>query len=126
MPLEVITFQHPLNVSIQPTDVLYITLHENDQAGKNHNANIDTKPEPYGEVTDVDHNNNEITVQTNGYTPTAKNQTISEQHYLFFSKNREANISGVVGYYAEVEYRNYTRLQAEMFATAANFSESSK
>ena len=43
-----------------------------------------------------------------------------------FSKNKIANYSGITGYYAETEYRNYSTLPAEMFATAVDYVESSK
>ena len=43
-----------------------------------------------------------------------------------FSKNKLANYSGITGYYAEAEYRNFTTLPAEIFATAVEYVESSK
>ena len=46
--------------------------------------------------------------------------------YIFFSKDNRANMSGILGYYALVEYRNYSKKQAEIFATGVEHSISSK
>ena len=130
MPLADLTFpqEEPLNVSIQVTDIIYVAKLVNDQSGKNHITGIDTKPVAWGQVVDVDFDANTIQVQTTGYVPGlfAQIPDIVGTHYLFFSKDKRANISGMLGYYAEVEYRNYSRLPAEMFATATEFVESSK
>ena len=77
-------FPHTLNVSVQPTDILYIAL-----------CNI-----------------------TPGVFPAADD-------YIFFSKDRRANISGVVGYFAETKYVNDSKNKTEMFATAIDYAESS-
>ena len=46
--------------------------------------------------------------------------------YLLFSKDRRVNYSGVAGYFMEVEYRNYTTLKSEIFATATGYVDSSR
>ena len=49
--LKQLQFFLPLNVSIQPTDIVYACLIVGDQAGVNHpNANVDTKPFAIGVV----------------------------------------------------------------------------
>ena len=126
MPIIQVDFNFPLNVSVQPTDILYVALTTNRQAGKNHISNFDTKPEAYGEITNVNFGMRRISVQTDGFAVSSHNEIITTGHYLFFSKDRRANLSGILGYYAEVEYRNNTKRQAEIFATATNFVESSK
>jgi len=45
---------------------------------------------------------------------------------LFFSKDRRVNTSGILGYYALTEYRNYSKNKAEIFATGAEYAPSSK
>ena len=101
-----IQFPHPLNVSIQPTDTVYVSLTSQDQSGVNNPYPSPINTAPYNDL------NNPFTLTT--------------AHYLFFSKNRVANISGIVGYFAETEYRNYSKLQTEIFATAVDYVESSK
>ena len=115
-----------LNVSIQPTDVVYACLTENEQAGVNTpGVTTNTKPFPIGEVAGVNHANGQIVVDDTGYT-TPPYPTLTSSHYFFFSKNRQVNMSGILGYYALVEYRNYSKKQAEIFATGVEHSISSK
>ena len=111
-----------LNVSVQPTDIVYACLLDEGQAGVNTSIQSmplrDTKPFPIGEVTTINHATNVIVVDDTGYMY----PTLHEGHYFFFSKDRRANISGILGYYALIEYRNYSKKQAEMFATGVDFS----
>jgi len=121
--MAIITFSKALNVSVQPGDTIYYCSVVSGQAGKNHPStptSVNTAVKKFGEVTNVDHGNKKITC-TN-----PNNQSISGSHFVFFSKDRRANTSGIVGYFAETEYRNYSKLPAEIFATAANYVESSK
>jgi len=124
----IITFPHNLNVSVQKTDVLYASLTHQDQSGANNpfaGPPSNTAPVAIGEITDVhpfDHPStpNQITVTLyDGFI-------ITNAHYLFFSKDRRVNMSGIAGYFAECEYRNYSKLQTEIFATAVDYVESSK
>ena len=127
-----LSFNFDINVSVQVTDQMYITLIDNGQSGRNHVTNINTRPFPYANVLAVDHDNNVITIDTySGYNNGTPNTQLGWtgnilDYYMFFTKDDRANSSGILGYYAQVEYRNYSTLPAEMFATATNFSESSK
>ena len=113
-----------LNVSVQPTDIVYACLMVNEQAGvTTPNTTVDTKPFPIGVVDVVRHDDNEIDVEDALYVPYPP---LTSSHYFFFSKDRRANMSGILGYYALVEYRNHSKKQAEMFATGTEFSISSK
>ena len=112
-----------LNVSVQPTDIVYACLTVNGQSGVNTpNANTNTKPFPIGEIVNVDHGLAQIDVDDSGYTY----PTLTSDHYFFFSKDKRANMSGILGYYALVEYRNYSKKQVEVFATGMEYSISSK
>ena len=46
-------------------------------------------------------------------------------HY-FFSKDNNANLTSLIGYYAEVELRNNSSVEGEMFRITTDFSESSR
>ena len=112
-----------LNVSVQPTDIVYACLTVNGQAGVNTpNANTNTKPFPIGVVDAVNHVTGVVSVDDSSYTY----PTLTNSHYFFFSKDNRANMSGILGYYALVEYRNNSKKQVEMFATGTEFSISSK
>ena len=128
-----LTFPHTLNVSVQPTDIMYTCLVVDTQAGVNHpTANTNTKPFAIGEVTEVDFDDDFVVIDRDGYEdvwdlpPGGMGLELTNQHYLFFSKDRRTNMSGILGYYSLVEYRNYSSKEAEIFATSSEFSSSSK
>ena len=132
MAIITLTFS-TLNVSVQPTDVVYACLTVDDQAGINHpSTTVDTKPFPIGEVVSVNHKIGEIKVDDLDGTeplphgPYLPYPQLTNGHYFFFSKDKRINMSGILGYYALVEYRNYSKKQVEMFATGVDFSPSSK
>ena len=107
------TFTHDINVSIQVGDIMYTSLiASNGQGGTNPApTGYDTKPSAIGTVTN---------------NPLSGIPVITNSHYLFFSKDPIVNTSGILGYFAETEYRNASTSRAEIFATAADYVESSK
>lgn len=133
MALIEITFPFALNISVQPTDIMYASVTLNSQSGTNHpQMTYNTSPVAIGTVTAVDHGAMQVEIDDTGYVnnifydPNTNLPVITDHHYLFFSKNRIANTSGIIGYFAETEYRNYSKLQTEMFATAIDYVDSSK
>ena len=123
---KILTFTHTLNVSVQPGDMIYYCTTDpgsavSPQAGKNLVSIHNTKPTKYGYVIAVNHVTKEVTV--NNIPGVA--DPVTEQ-YIFFSKDRRVNHSGIIGYFAETEYKNESSLQTEIFATAVDYVESSK
>ena len=120
-----IKFPHALNVSVQPKDTVYATeLDENEYgytSGSN-NSFGSKKPQIMGIIDSVDHELAVIVVDTLGFPYF----TTANPLFYFFSKNRIANTSGLVGYYAEVEYRNDSKKSAEIFAVGTEYAPSSK
>ena len=51
---------------------------------------------------------------------------LQPHHYLMFSKDRRANISGITGYYMLSEFRNASTLPAEIFTVSTDYVLSSK
>ena len=119
------TFTHDINVSIQVGDIMYTSLIAgNGQGGTNPApTGYDTKPSAIGTVTNVVRSLTGGTVTIN---PFSGIPVITNSHYLFFSKDPIVNTSGILGYFAETEYRNASTSRAEIFATAADYVESSK
>ena len=72
----------------------------------------------------------EIAQEQNSYTihvdmdPTA--QTPNNGDYIFFGKENKVNVSGVKGYYAEVEMKNDSSSAAKLFSVGSEMSPSSK
>ena len=56
---------------------------------------------------------------TTGQIPTTS-------HFIFFSKDNIANMSTVLGYYAEVKLKNNSTTEAELFSIGCDIFESSK
>jgi hypothetical protein len=57
---------------------------------------------------------------------TATNITPSLGDFILFSKNSQINLSGLVGYYAEIKIVNDSKQKAEMYCMASEISLSSK
>ena len=46
--------------------------------------------------------------------------------FILFVKNDKVNTSSLVGYYAELEFRNYSKAQVELFSVGSETVQSSK
>ena len=113
--------QGPMNVSLQRGDVIYYCQTVGEQSGKNHpTATINTQPLELGIVVGLNRNALTITVDCNGDCPDYSGA------FLFFIKDGVANHSGIIGAWLNTEYRNYSTLSSEIFATATDFVESSR
>ena len=111
----------PMNVSLQRGDVIYYCKTVSGQSGKNHpSATINTQPLKLGTVVALNRNALTITVSVVGSIPKI------DGAYLFFIKDGVANHSGIIGAWLNTEYRNYSTLSSEIFATATDFVESSR
>ena len=120
-------FDHTLNVSVQPGDTIYyVTADPTNpngfpQAGKNFHSFLQTKPIKYGIAIEVNHAQKWVNVNNILGVPDP-----TADQYIFFSKDRRANVSGLIGYFAETEFVNDSSLQTEIFATGLDYVESSK
>ena len=125
MANRILTFPS-LNVSIQVGDMVYYTEPEsNMQSGTNSPTNVNNnKPKKLGLVTSVNHAGESVMVDDSFGSPPSPVITTSMMY--MFQKNKKVNTSGIIGYYAETEYRNHSTLPAEIFATAVDYVESSK
>ena len=113
--------QGPMNVSLQRGDVIYYCQTIGGQSGKNHpTATINTQPLELGTVIAINRNALTITVECGGNCPDFSGS------YLFFIKDGVSNHSGIIGAWLNTEYRNYSSLSSEIFATATDFVESSR
>ena len=122
MPNRILSFPS-LNISAQVGDEVYYAEHSGGQSGTNMNVTtFDTKPKLLGIIININLSTGDITVDdTIGGSP-----TININMIFMFQKPKEVNTSGITGYYAEAEYRNHTTLPCELFATAADYTVSSK
>ena len=124
MPNITFTFSYPLNQAIQPgtNDIAYYAntssypLSNSSSVSYADNTHVELGP-----IIAVNFANKEITcdVSANVVLPTTND-------FIFFSKDNRANMSSLLGYYAEVEIKNNSTIKAELFSVGSEIFESSK
>ena len=67
-----------------------------------------------------------ITATSIDVDETIGNDIPSADDFIMFAKDSRVNLSGLVGYYAEVEIRNNSDKKAEMYCMASEITPSSK
>ena len=107
----VLTFSNSLNSSIEIGDTLYYCTVTN---------GITDSPTEVGAVSAF----TDKTVTSS--MDTSLSTTGLADKFYFFSKNNKANLSSLVGYYAEVEMKNASSGDIELFQVGSEISESSK
>jgi len=126
-----VTFEVELNTSLQVGDKLYYSIPEQTQSGINHPISpTHTKPILLGIITNVVYwdagANQSLVCVADPLAATVSDINECDNVYYFFSKDNEANLTSLIGYYAEVEIRNNSLTEAEMFSITTDFSESSR
>ena len=106
-------FSNKINVSLQPGDTVYY------YTGSTLTSLNDLIK--IGTVDSIDAGNNTMSVTS------ADNIDLpSSGDYIMFSKDNEANLNSLVGYYAEVKLKNDSTSEAELFSIGVEVDESSK
>ena len=110
-----LTFANDINVSLQVGDTIHFQT-----------------PSASGGFTTIDPNSislfGNITGTTNRTITIGIAQGLSPNpgDYIMFSKNAFVNISGLLGYYADVTFKNNSHEKVEMFSVGSEITESSK
>jgi hypothetical protein len=121
MPLVTITFSNPLNTSVQVGDTAY---YANTTTLGGFNTQNLNNVSSLGLITIITPWNGTISsIQCNCVTCPPFPILGS---YIMFSKDNKANMSSILGYYAEVEFKNNSKVEAELFSVGAEVFESSK
>tara|TARA_Y100001937_G_scaffold16067_2_gene22270 strand:- start:534 stop:890 length:357 start_codon:yes stop_codon:yes gene_type:complete len=114
-----LTFEHPLNHSLQVGDTVWYT--EVSPSGGYDIAPTATKLGRVEEVSDQ-YQAHEIKVSNNVLTtaPALNNK------YIMFSKDNRANLTSLLGYYAEAKFENDSTEKVELFSVNSEIVPSSK
>ena len=116
MPSILLTFANPLNVSVQVGDTAYycptVSTAGFSTAAQSTIVEI-------GVVTIVTSKTITCEIATTTASPTTSD-------YIFFSKDNQANTSGLLGYYGSFKFVNNSTAEAELFSVGAEVFESSK
>jgi len=132
MPTQTLQISGGLNVSLQEGDTIYAAKIVSGQSGTNHpgSGSTDTKPVAIGKVipNGINQNTGAVTIETSNFPPTGAPaiNSFSGNSYIMFSKDNRVNTSGIIGYFAECEMKNYSTKAAEIFVVGADYVESSK
>ena len=129
-------FDHNINESLQWGDDVYFCRHQpHGQFDTVDNENLpNTGIVRIGKCVeinrDVDLDFNFIIISIDPSFSASLQSTISSEigvlDFIMFSKDNKANLSSLLGYYAETTFLNDSPYEAELFATSTEFSESSK
>jgi len=133
MPASTLTFNDPINSSLQIGDIVYYSTW-----GFNSSSNIPTNQTvstittssivKFGTVIS-------ITPYDASVTPSFSSIEVSHDvaispplvgYFIMFEKDKKVNSSSLIGYFAEVKLMNYSTKKIELFSLAAGVSESSK
>ena len=120
MPTLTLTFSKPLNVSCQVGDTAY-TVPTSVNSGFVVNRHAVTE---IGTITWIQNpltNSPVVTVDT-----LLPNSYHGLSYFVFFSKDNKANLSSILGYYADIKFRNNSTTEAEIFSIGADMFVSSK
>ena len=127
MPSINIPFNDPINISAQVGDMVYAIRVDPAGAAVNtfRKRNLDQAKE-IGWVWQI--NNQEgldlgvlpslDVIQTSGHIPDTGD-------FIMFSKNKATNTPGILGYYAEATFKNYSLSDIELFSVGAGIAISS-
>ncbi len=122
MPSITITFTHAINRSAQVGDIAYYTP-TTYQGGTRQASSDYAGMTKMGPITAISRTpiSGAITVDldSNQQAPTAND-------FIFFSKDNMANMSSILGYYAEVKFVNKSNSKIELFQVGTDMFESSK
>ena len=116
MPILKFTFQKTINVSAQAGDIAYYVPTKPVKQFRVDSSDIIE----IGRVTFV--SSRQLwcsSTLTPGKYPHA-------QDYIFVAKDNKVNQSNVLGYYAQVDIKNNSKTEAEIFQISADYFESSK
>jgi hypothetical protein len=124
MPIHTLTFNfsiESLNTSLQVGDIIYYVPTTNPTASITYDVGELSGVQEYGVLTG-------IAETTSGFALTVDsnlNATITS-NYIMFAKEKKANTTSLLGYYADVQFVNNSKEKAELFSVGSEITESSK
>ena len=150
-PIITLTFPFPLNVSVQVGDTAYycdtvnLSGHETGITSNINAPNYDASASgargvgnsidptvgsdiiQIGEIVNINPWNGATSSIDCFWNPNPASASIpSTIAFIMFSKDNKANLSTILGYYADIEFKNDSTSEAELFSVGSNVFESSK
>tara|TARA_X000001382_G_scaffold94651_2_gene69126 strand:- start:5324 stop:5695 length:372 start_codon:yes stop_codon:yes gene_type:complete len=122
----IIEFDQPINFSVQVGDLAwYIPTNPQGVPGNTYSTGQTNDPmfgaQLMGEITEI----NRTTLPYHIDVPGIVNVPFA-QDFIMFSKNNKANLTSILGYYANITMINHSKEKIELFSVASEISQSSK
>jgi hypothetical protein len=134
MPTIIISFNNPLNTSVQKGDIAYFSnpvdvgpskIYQSTKTP--HKTNTQQEIKKIGVIIDLAPS---IGSFIQCFMPqnlfNAYFASMSTNSFIMFSKDNKVNMSSILGYYASVQFRNNSLDEAELFNVGVDIFESSK
>ena len=127
MPVPVtLSFTAPLNASCQVGDTAYY-VSTNPQLDGGFTTNGANSIVEIGQIREITPFNGSVAlVKCMTDLPSTGGLAANEEPFILFSKDNKANLSSVLGYYADVKMVNNSTTEAELFSVGVDYFESSK
>ena len=127
MPILTISFDNTVQSSVQINDVAYYTslfsLGGFDTSGTSNITKL-------GRITSVGLANIKVDVSASTPLPTPtttlSDGTVVPGDFIMFSKDNSVNMTSLLGYYADIKFKNNSTEQGELFSVESDYFESSK
>jgi len=135
MQLQTLTFSHDINVSLQVGDIVYYSPTGTIAGSGFNTVNTIGTVVKFGVVSAIYNDGNSsgtipihsILVMYDDVNPLPSGVPPPQlTDYIMFSKNKQVNSSSLIGYYADINFLNYSKGKIELFSVGSEVSESSK
>tara|TARA_R100001594_G_scaffold116820_1_gene151908 strand:- start:66 stop:431 length:366 start_codon:yes stop_codon:yes gene_type:complete len=116
MAIITISFNFPINVSVQRGDIIYAvtpTTPGTTSVASMQEASVSMNSNIIGRAVEV----RELEIDVND---ASGNYALRNGDYIMFSKDKEANTSGLLGYYMRVMFTCDSKEKAELFAIGSD------
>ena len=107
-----------LNPEIQVGDIAYYVATTTNGGFTTDGANSIVE---IGNVLTTNFSTNVITINTD-----LADNTVTTSHFILFSKDNAANMSSILGYFADIQFKNNSKQYAEIFSVGVDVFNSSK
>jgi|TARA_R110001606_G_scaffold167223_1_gene311616 hypothetical protein len=128
MPIATITFQQPINSSLQKGDIVYYS--STDTAPYSIiETTVTSNIVKLGSVFSITADPPTVHVNYDDDPGNTGNATVfppSIYDYVMFEKDKQVNSSSLVGYYADIKLTNNSKKKIELFSLGSEVTESSK
>ena len=128
-----LTFTAPLNASCQVGDTAYYVGTTNDGGSINAAGALVPFKKNLGNIVEIGQireitlwNGSSAKIKCMTDLPSTGGLANNATPFILFSKDNKANLSSVLGYYADVKMVNNSITEAELFSVGVDYFESSK